>query len=175
MHVFAKIRSTGNPNLSVAFLVLSPGGSRSIHNWGPAAQSQVISQITTCRMVSPAPLAHLGMDFFLSKMLPLFPFKFCLYLKVNVNIEVGGRGWGQLTYNLLIPNLGEILLLWPSSPQTKLVRLVSQSWTTLSCYRNHPCRWCSGSFRRAASRADGWVPIHKEILSTPAGQPDFSH
>lgn len=56
-------------------------------------------------------------------MFPLFAFKFHLHLKVNTNAVVGGRGGGQFLYNLLIPYLGEILLLWPSSQQTKLVIL----------------------------------------------------
>lgn len=76
----------------------------------PGAESPLISPRLTFQDALPRLCCLSGNGLSLSEMLPLFPFKFFLHLKVNSNTVVGGRGWGQFPYNLLLPNLGEILL-----------------------------------------------------------------
>lgn len=159
-------QNTGIPNLGVAFTALFTGGFRSSHNfnscWGPYKSP----------LKSPHP-SVLSQLLFWEWSFALFPFKFWFHCKVNTNTVVGCKRWAQFPCNLLVPNLEEILLFWPLSQQTKLVNMDPWAWITSPSCRSHPWQWWCPCPRGAASRADGWVPIHQEKFSHPINQTDF--
>lgn len=90
---------------------------------------------------------------------------------------VGGRERGQLPLNFLGPNLGKILLLQPSSQQTKLVidQFPGLDHPILVQKPSPAMTLPPGKAQRGAPAADGWVHIHKATISQPINQPDLIH